>query len=92
MKIKLEQKLNLKTCPICGSNPLLSTDDMGQPNGRGYPGEFSYYFYCPFCQKLEGNGFTTIYTKTKECIKKAAESWNEEVDKIKTFLIKENRK
>lgn len=90
MRIQLEQRLNLKNCPICGSNPLLSTEDMGKPNGRGYPGDFIYYFYCPFCGKLEGHSFTTVYTKTeKECIEKAAESWNEEVDKMKTLLIKE---
>lgn len=87
MKIKLEQKLKLKTCPICGSSPLLSIDDMGQPNGRGYPGDFMYYFYCPFCQKLEGKFFTTLYLAQKECIKRAAESWNEEVDKMKTILM-----
>ena len=91
MKIKLEQRLNLKTCPICGSAPLLSTDDMGKPNGRGYPGNFCYYFYCPFCGKLEGDGFTTVYTKTKgECIEEAAASWNEEVDKMKSILIRED--
>lgn len=66
MKIQLEQKLDLKACPICGSNPLLSIDDMGQSNGRGYPREFMYYFYCPFCQKLDGNSFTTVYTKSKK--------------------------
>ena len=93
MKIQLEQRLDLKACPICGSSPLLSIEDMGQPNGRGYPGDFRYYFYCPFCQKVEGNSFTTVYTETKkECIKKAAESWNEEVDKMKTFFIKEEEK
>lgn len=87
MKIKLDKRLNLKPCPICGSSPLLSTEDMGQPNGRGYPGDFMYYFYCPFCQKLEGDGFTTVYIPTqKECITKAAESWNEEVNKIRNFL------
>ena len=90
MQIKLEQKLDLKKCPICGSNPLLSTEDMGKPNGRGYPGDFKFYFYCPFCQKLNGDFFTTVYTKTKkECVKKAAESWNKEVDNMKAFLIKE---
>lgn len=87
MNIQLEQRLDLKTCPICGSSPLLSTDDMGQSNGRGYPGNFMYYFYCPFCQKLEGKYFTTVYIKSKqECIEKAAESWNEEVDKMKNIL------
>lgn len=87
MKIQLDQRLVLKPCPICGSDPLLSRDDMGQPNGRGYRGDFMYYFYCPFCQKLDGNSFTTVYTKTtKECIKKAAKAWNEVVDKMKNII------
>ncbi len=86
MKIHLKRRLNLKPCPICNSIPLLSTDDMGQPNGRGYTGDFMYYFYCPFCQKLDGNGFTTIYAPTEKCIEEASNSWNEVVDKMKNIL------
>lgn len=87
MKIELDHKINLKKCPICGSSPLLSTQDMGEPNGRGYPGNYAFWFYCPFCGKVEGRFSDTVYTDTKqECIEAAVKSWNEEVDKIEELL------
>lgn len=91
MRIELKHKINLKNCPICGSDPLLVTQDLGEPNGRGYPGDYSFWFYCPFCRKVEGKGSSTVYTESKEeAVELAIKSWNEEVDKIENFLNKKD--
>ena len=40
----------IKVCPICGSVPIMRVEDMGKPNGRGYPGDFSYTLSCNYCK------------------------------------------
>lgn len=85
MKINTNRP-KVKVCPICGSMPTMRIEDMGRPNGRGYPGCFSYTLSCDYCELPQSVGATTVYTDPSkveiECINK----WNKEVDRIQAFL------
>ena len=79
--------MEIKNCIICGTVPTLKTEDMGKPNGRGYPGYLSYDLKCKNCGMVHVST-TDIYDDVKE--EKAPERiirlWNDKLDKIGIYL------
>ena len=76
----------IKVCPICGSVPIMRVEDMGKPNGRGYPGDFSYTLSCNYCKLPKSVSATTVYTNPDKIEDECISKWNEEVDRIQNFL------
>ena len=76
----------IKVCPICGSIPIMKVEDMGRPNGRGYPGCFSYTISCPHCDLPKHVGSDTVCHDPDTAHRLSRERWNEEVDRIQAFL------
>jgi len=81
----------IKKCPICGSEPECTVNDMGRGNGHGYPGNFKHKYSCPKCGMITTSA-DDIYDsdKEKKAPERAIENWNFEVDKIQKYL--NNRK
>lgn len=73
----------IKVCPICGNAPIMRVEDMGQPNGRGYPGCFIYTLSCNYCRIPRSVFATTVYTDPDKVEVECINKWNEEVDRIR---------
>lgn len=74
-----------KKCPICGSDPEFSIDDLGRYHD-GYPGNFNYILRCPLCKLPKEQCADDIYYSMKEAMVKLDNWWNKEVDRIQKFL------
>ena len=90
-RIKLTQNTELKRCPICGSMPLLDKNSLDRGNGHGYPGSYSYTFYCPVCGIVESKGYTDIGGTENEAVKLATKNWNEKCEEIEKYLDWRNK-
>lgn len=85
MKINTKRPI-AKACPVCGNMPIIRVEDMGEPNGRGYPGCFRYTLSCNCCKIPQSVSATTVYTDPDEIETECINKWNEEVDRIQAFL------
>lgn len=85
MKINTNRP-KIKACPICGSMPIMRVNDMGRPDGRGYPGGLSYTLSCDCCKLPHPGSSTTIYTAPNKVEEVCINRWNSEVDRIQAFL------
>lgn len=74
--------ISVKACPVCGEHPIINKESLAGPNGRGYPGHFTYEYKCEFCRLLKSGETNDIYVSSEEAINLAKELWNEEVDRI----------
>ena len=83
--------VNLKTCPICGAYPEKEISDMGRPGGHGYPGHYSYQYYCNLCGLLKGESYDDVYCSLEGAVDKAKQSWNDECDRVITFIKNKNK-
>jgi hypothetical protein len=81
--------VSLKLCPICGEAPERTSYDLGRPGGHGYPGHTSYQYKCECCGLLKGSDCDDIYGSKETAIRRAKETWNEEVDRTTEFLSRQ---
>ena len=79
--------IEIKACPICGSNPEPSSKDMGTGGGHGYPGNTNYKYTCPKCGMLYADA-DDLYDdgKSIKAPQRAIIEWNKKVDKVLNFL------
>jgi len=78
----MENYVSIKLCPICGEVPEKTSYDLGRPGGHGYPGHKSYQYKCECCGLVKGKDIDDIYCPTETAIRRAKETWNEEVDRV----------
>ena len=74
----------LENCPWCGSIGKLKSEDLGKPNGRGYPGCSLIYVECSNieCRATAPFGkIDTIYRSTQEAVDQAVKIWNKRGEK-----------
>ena len=90
MQMKGGTKMRLKRCAICGSEPELTSNDMGTGNGHGYPGYTNYQLKCPDCGMIRVSA-DNIYDDSKDGRKPAPErvqeEWNKAVDKLESYMV-----
>ena len=78
-EIEIIEIKSIKTCPWCGCIAVLKTEDLGKPNGRGYPGHTLVYVQCANskCRATAPNGkIDDIHRSTREAIDQAVKIWN----------------
>ena len=78
--------IKVNCCPICESMPILKIEDLGRPNGHGYPGCDSYEMYCPYCNLPKHVSSDTINKSPEEAQKDVVKAWNEEVLRVRSFM------
>lgn len=82
--------VELEACPICGTYPEKDVVSLGKPNGGGYPGCYLYQYKCEKCGLVKGKQIDDVYRHKDVAQNNARESWNEEVNRIRT-LMRENK-
>jgi hypothetical protein len=85
----MENYVSIKLCPVCGEVPERVSYDLGRPGGHGYPGHKSFQYKCECCKVVKGGDIDDIYCPTETAIRRAKETWNEEVDRITEFLSRQ---
>lgn len=78
--------IELQACPICGAHSEKETRDLGRPGGHGYPGCHTYQYKCEKCGLVKGGDIDDIYRHKDVAQNEARKSWNEECDRIKSFM------
>ncbi len=83
---KREDYISVKPCPICGEHPEKQVQSLAKPGGGGYPGHSYFWYKCECCDLLAGDSSDDVYRSTAEAINNAKTYWNEEVDRVQTYL------
>jgi len=94
--------MRIKRCSICGSEPKLTSADMGRGNGHGYPGSTEYDLKCPKCEMIKvstcdiydgRDGDTEVASDrvirfwNEKCLEVNAHlTWREEQERINPFV------
>ena len=80
--------IKTKVCPICGKLPVLRQEVFDIGKCRSYSKQYYVYQYaCGYCRLLKSEEMHDIYISSEEAKGNAAESWNEEVDRIIRIMI-----
>lgn len=77
-----------KACPICGAAPKIISEELGRPDGHGYPGCVNMYLECSGCGIIKAGSYDTISSEFNEAKNLATKDWNEVVDYINELITK----
>ena len=68
---------HMKVYPICGHEAIMTSGNLGRPNGHGYPDRTWYEVSCSYCDIMPKVG--TI------------DMWNENCDEVEELLSWRNK-
>ena len=91
-RLKHKDYIISKACPICGAAPKMISEDLGGPDGHGYPGCVDMYLECSGCGIIKAGSYNTIYSEYNEAKNLAIQDWNEVVDYINNLIEQKNKK
>lgn len=87
MKQNKEVKyISVSACPVCGEHPDFKQVSLERPGGHGYPGCYTYQYYCEYCNLLKGDETCDISISAAEAKNLAKQLWNEEVDRVRNIM------
>lgn len=78
----------VESCPFCGNRPILKEHSLDYGNGHGYPGHYDYWFECPCCEEMKGQGVDDIYGTRDTAKERAAQYWNTLVERQRKRISK----
>ena len=87
-------KKPLKVCPICGHTPILTSGDMGRPNGHGYPGCTFYRLECSYCDIMPEASTDDIWDDSKDtpASVRVYDEWNKNCEEVEALLSWRDKK
>ena len=79
------ESLQLRNCPICGTEPNISSRDMAH-KGHGYPGCTMIVIHCSHCGILPEIVENNIDNNEINPKPAAIAAWNKQVDRINDLI------
>ena len=81
-------KKHMRRCPICGHQAIMTSHDMGRPNGHGYPGYTAYVVECSYCEIMPKATADDVYDNENsvKAPDRVIDTWNENCKEVAELL------